>query len=498
MSLIAIAEAIDLLVETKQAYIKESETIVTVSALSSEHASSILALCKPLEWPVSVFDSANEIWSDIDALDSNFAPYRLAIQKPNAPTDTLQLLSNHAFAQWLESGHPASRWHIARMTEPIVVGTGVIQPWDGVQKPGEMAPTKSPRTLVREFGNVRQTPEDVRFWLSSALSVDQYSHSATQIWVRAAASALINCLPDEIDSDGEALKFRGPPRLSISKFDPTTEALDQSTFNTLREVIHWVFENEREAEMRHILLAAELARAGTTFVNISTFLRQHLTHAWESAQIAYQMALAETGRDTLKVLSDLRKAVTEETAKLSDMGRQLTGSVAAALATGIGLIAARVAANAPAELVVIVMLIIALYTAMTITSGVQFMRLQRQLRSEWQHRLYRFLPDAEYTRMVATPTTKAEISFIWTAWLGGISVAVLTLTCAWVVLTPDSSAPKLDKPKISDQAAIKVKPASAPSNVTETIRSNKASSATTISGSTKSDSKTPPVSKSSK
>ena len=166
--------------------------------------------------------------------------------------------------------------------------------------------------------------------------------------------------------------------------------------------------------------------------------------------------------------------------------------------SGIGLIAARVAANAPAELVVIVMLIVALYAAMIITSGVQFMRLQRQLRSEWQHRLYRFLPDAEYTRMVATPTTRAEISFIWTAWLGGISVAVLTLTCAWVVLTPDSSAPKLDKPKISDQAAIKVEPASAPSNVTETIRSNKASSATTISGSTKSDSKTPPVSKSSK
>ncbi|MPN26058.1 hypothetical protein SDC9_173480 [bioreactor metagenome] len=154
------------------------------------------------------------------------------------------------------------------------------------------------------------------------------------------------------------------------------------------------------------------------------------------------MVLAETGRDTLKVLTDLRKAVTEETAKLSDISRQLTGSVAVALATGIGLIAARTATKAPAELIVTVMLVVALYIAMVISSGVQFMRLQRQLRTDWQHRLYRFLPQAEYMRMVEIPTAKAEHSFILTAWLGGIAITVLTLACIWVVFEPTLAKPE--------------------------------------------------------
>lgn len=495
MSLIALAEAIDRLVETKQAYIKESETIATVSALSAAHASEILALCEPLGWPVTVFDSADELWAGADAPDSDFAPFRLTIQKPDVPADTLQLLSNHALAQWLESGHAATRWHVARFTDSLVVGMRVIQSWDGTQEPGILATTKSPRALVREFGNVRRVPEDVRIWLASALEVDQFSQPATQIWVRAASAALTCCLPDEIDPDEGTLKFRGPPRLTLPGFDATTDTLDNSTFNTLLGVTRWIFENEREAEMRHVLLGAELARAGMASGSTPAFLCQHLAHAWESAQIAYQMALAETGRDTLKVLSDLRKAVTEETAKLSDMSRQLTGSVAAALATGIGLIAARIVAKAPAELVVIVMLVVALYITMVISSGVQFMHLQRQLRTDWQHRLYRFLPQAEYMRMVATPTAKAEYSFVWTAWLGGIAVAVLTLSCIWVVLAPTPSPESSNVPILP---ATQIAPTSGSSSVTGAITSSKPSAATVIPGSSQGDSKASSAPKSGK
>lgn len=442
MSLIALAEAIDRLVETRQAYVTESESAVTVSALSAAHAAEIKALCELLDWSVNLFDSADEPWGGAEVPDSDFAPFRVIIQKPVAPANTLQLLSNHAFAQWLESGHAAPRWQIARFTGFLVAGVRVLQSWEGTQETVVMAPTKSPRALVKEFGNVRRVPEDVRYWLASTLEAEHFAQPATQIWVRAASAALICCLPDEIDADEGTLKFRGPPRLTLPRFDAAIDRLDYSTFNTLLGVSRWVFENEREAETRHVLLAAELARTGMASGSTSAFLCQHLAHAWESAQIAYQMLLAETGRDTLKILTDLRKAVTEETAKLSDISRQLTGSVAAALATGIGLIAARVATKAPAELVGIVMLVVALYIAMVIFSGVQFMRLQRQLRKDWQHRLYRFLPKAEYTRMVETPTAKAEHSFILTAWLGGIAVAVLTLTCIWGVVAPTSVAPE--------------------------------------------------------
>ncbi len=479
MSLIALAEAIDRLVEIKQAYVTESESIATVSALSAAHASEIKILCEPLGWSVRLFDSADEPWDSVEAPDPDFAPFRVIIQKPVAPADTLQLISNCAFAQWLEIGHAAPRWYIARFTSSLVIGARVLQSWEGMQEPVVMAATKSPRALVKEFGNVRRVPEDVRYWLASALEVEHFAQPTTQIWVRAASAALLCCLPDEIDAVDGTLKFRGPPRLTLPGFDTATETLDHATFNTLLGVCRWIFENEREAEMRHVLLAAELARAGTASGSTPAFLCQHLAHAWESAQIAYQMILAETGRDTLKVLSDLRKAVTDETAKLSDISRQLTGSVAAAVATGIGLIAARIAAKAPAELIVIVMLVVALYIAMVISSGVQFMRLQRQLRTDWQHRLYRFLPEAEYVRMVATPTAKAERSFVWTAWLGGIAVTVLTLTCTWVVVAPTSVVP--ESSIVTVPPASQFSPSSNSSSVTETFTSDKSSAETAIS-----------------
>lgn len=475
MSLIALAEAIDRLVETKQAFVAESESAVTMSALSASHATELKVLCEPLGWPVELFDSAGELWVSAELPDPGFAPYRLVIQKPASPANMLRLLSNHAFAQWLEIGHIAPRWHIARFAGSLVTGVRVIQSWEGAQEPSALASTKSPRILVKEFGNIRRVPEDVRYWLAPALESELFIQPAAQVWVRAASTALISCLPDEIDADNGALKLRGPPRLTLPRFDVATDVLDHATFNTLMEVSYWVFEHEREAEMRHILLAAELARSGAIVESTSVFLRQHLAHAWESAQIAYQMALGETGRDTLKVLSDLRKAVTEETAKLSDISRQLTGSVAAAVATGIGLIAARVAANAPAELIAIVMFVVALYIAMVISSGVQFMRLQRQLRTDWQHRLYRFLPEAEYTRMVVRPTGKAERSFVWTAWLGGVAVAVLALACGWTVLTPTSATPM--SRGVSAQPATSFAPS--PSPATDSVSAMPAKAATT-------------------
>jgi len=139
LSLIALAEAIDRLVETKQAFVAESESAVTVSALSAAHASELKVLCEPLGWPVELFDRVNEPWVSAEAPDSGFAPFRLVIQKPTSSANTLRLLSNHAFAQWLEIGHVAPRWHIARFAGSLVTGVRVIQSWEGTQEPAMLA-----------------------------------------------------------------------------------------------------------------------------------------------------------------------------------------------------------------------------------------------------------------------------------------------------------------------------------------------------------------------
>lgn len=440
MSLIALAEAVDRLVDNNQAFITESKGAAIVSNLSVAHVDELIVLCAPLGWKTQLFDSADELWGEGE-LDADFQPFRLVIEKPAPVEDTIQLLTNRAFSQWLLDGHQASKWQVARLECTVFAGTRVIGPWGRNQDAVISATTKSPRTLVKEFGGERKVPDDVRLWLAAETLSEHFNHPATQVWVSAASAALISCLPDEIDAENGALKFRGPPRLALPRFDGATDPLDFDTYSTLLAAVAWVFENEREAEMRHILLAAELARSGAVAQSTGMFLKQNLVHALESAKVAYQMAVAETGRDTLKVLSDLRKAVTEETAKLSDMGRQLTAAVAAAVATGIGLIATRVATNAPAALIALVMGVVALYVATVIVSGWQFMSLQRQLREDWQHRLYRFLPTNDYERMVVKPTRRAECAFSWTAGLGGGTVVLLTVVCIWLAFTQKGHEP---------------------------------------------------------
>lgn len=452
MSQIALAEAIDQLVEANSAFVAESETVVTVSGLSGEHASLLSALCAETGWEASLVDRAGNVVPVEEAPDEDFGPFLLTIEKPASPAETLQLLTNSELKRWLARGHPALKWRVARLRHPIVSKSRVLLPWD-VDMEAQVSPeSKTPRALVREFGASR-VPEDARPWLVRTLTEEEFYSPTVQVWAAAATQALTLCLPDEIDNDG-FLKFRGPPRLKVAPARTEDGPLPFPTFLVLQNVMQWVFENEHESEMRHALLANELSRSSSSPVEgVAQVLQDHLSEAWSSAKIVYQVALSDTGRDTLKILSDLRKAITDETAKISDQSRQLVGAVAGSLATGIGLVAARIAIKASPEIVAAIMFVVVLYVASVITAAIHFIRLQRQMRTDWQGRLYRFLPKNDYDNLVEKPIKSAERALFWTAGLGSTAVLILAVVCGWPLLasTDRTSAP-LD-PSVESSAA---------------------------------------------
>lgn len=434
MSPIPFAEAIDALVAAGRAFATESEGSLTVSGLDTQDAAALRAQAAALGWPHELFDREQQPWSPGQAPEPDFAPFRLAVRKPAAPADRLRLLTDAAFADWLERGHPARHWEVARLQGTIVTQARVHTPWDVAATPPETPATRSPRALVREYGARRSVPEDVRPWLASPLSPGLFATPTVQVWARAAAAALALALADEIDAHDGSLRFRGPPRLRLAappRDWDVAGTLGHAGFHALQEAMRWVFGSEREAEMRHILLATELARSGTDSDDTPGFLQAHLAGALEGAQIAYQVTLADASRDTLRLLADLRKTVTEETGRLSDLSRQLMASVASALALGVGLVAARVMASASPLLVAAVMAVALAYVLVVIVSGFHFIALQRQLRVEWQPRLYRFLSQQEYARMVSGPVARAERAFLWTSLLGGGAVLALAVACAW-------------------------------------------------------------------
>ncbi|MGG2102701.1 hypothetical protein [Stenotrophomonas sp. NRRL B-14846] len=449
----ALADAIDHLVDAGGVYVREVADSAMVSGLGERDTDALRALCRELKWEYVVLDAAGEQVDGVQPTPEGLGPYRLQVKKPEAEGGVLRLLTLSGFRNALRDEAQAPIWAIAGFTGRIVTGLRALQGWDDATPPKEEPPTKSPRRLVREYTQARKVPIDLRLWLPTELDEATFNQPVAQIWVQSAMAALTACIPNEIDPDEGTLKFRGPPRLELSRFRPAEVAVERALFNSLVKALRWTFENEREAELKHTLLAGELARSGPSSEDVVVFLRTHLEHSLESAEIAYQMTLSETGRDTMKILGELRRTVSDETAKIADMSRQLTGAVSAAVATGIGLIAARVAANAPTLLIMAVIGVVLVYIAMIIFSGLRYMRLQSSLRGEWQHRLYRFLPASEYTTLVTAPTKQAESSFRMTAYLGGAAVMILSLACAWFALSPQNDVVTKPKQEVSSTSS---------------------------------------------
>lgn len=443
MSQIRLAELVDGLSATDGAFIVESAERVTVSNLSVEAAQSVLRHVEAMGWPRAAFDTEGTPW-DVDNLSEAFAPFRVTFDKPQRADGSLIILTNSGFATFLRSSHPANNWRVARIGVTLHTRGRTFMSWDAQDTCTVGAVTKSPRALVRETAAQRQAPEDIRPWIV----VDEtyaFNDAASRTWADACVIANLNAVPDEIESNTGNLKFKGPPRLSLSCNDAADGPFAQlglEAFRKLQQVVNWIYENEREAEVRHLLFSAEIARSGGGIDDAFVRLKRDCSAAFDGAKIAYQMSISDLGKDTLKALSDLKKSVTEDTSKIADATRQTVTAVASALAVGFGLLAARVASAASPWLVFGVMIIVALYVGAIVYSGYSFILLQRKLRVDWQPRLYRFLSDEDFMRMVKTPSADAETVFFWTAKIGIAAIILLLIAFGCVAAFVESPAIK--------------------------------------------------------
>lgn len=435
MSLIALAERLSALATQANAHIHESDDSVTVSNLCADATLAIFATCLELGWACAVFDQENNP-TEPENIVEDFEPFRVTIQKPHRPDETLNILTSAGLLHWLDKGHDAIRWRIAGLSKPLSTQLRLYTKWeipdvDSTTTAVVVSPvTKSPRALVRDLGSLKVVPVDIRAWLLKDHSQFDLDDPVHKLWGAKAFDALVHALANEIEAESNSLVFKGPPKLILqppNSTEDTVQSFGVDAFLCLQTVADWVYENSREAEIKHSLLATEIARSGRDNGSADYYLKANLPVALESAKIAYQMSLSELGKDTLKSLGDLRKAITEETAKATDATRQTITAVSGALAVGVGLVAARLSTDINPWLISMVMLIATGYIGMIIYSGWKFISLQRELRRDWQPKLYRFLPRDEYQKMVAIPAKKSEKVFKCSAVIGMVAVIVMFL-----------------------------------------------------------------------
>lgn len=431
MSLLRLAEFLDGLADSSAAVVTESNSAVIVFRLNADDAVKVIEHGKLTGFSCDIADEEGTHYS-IDEITESFGPYTVIINKPNRAG--LQLLTNTGFRSYLNDERTETIWHIARLRTPIVTLGRIFLPWEKEEEfePGPVM--KNPRTLVKESSTSRTVASDIRPWILRS-GTASLTCASSLVWVKACTAVCLRCLPDEVDASNEELRFKGPPKRSIGFYKASPgDDVDFLAFEYLQSTVTWIFELENQAEVRSLYFKAEVVRSGLPLkTDPITFLKS-LDSAMEGAKIAYAMSVSELGKDTVKALADLKKSITEDTAKLTDATRQTIGAVAAALAVGVGLLAARIAAKAPINLIGSIMIIVAVYIALIIMTGWNLVRLQRQLREDWHPKIYRFLTDAEYLSMVERPAKTAEYAFIVGASVGGGIVASLTIYICYLWL----------------------------------------------------------------
>ena len=483
MSHQSLASLINELSRKRQALITEGNLTLIVSDLSAETARSIKKAAVDAAWSFTIYDCASSE-TDVDDEDEDFGPFRVELEKP-LPEDHVQeqalyVATEVGFKAFLVNGHAAARWHLLGLTQPFVTRARAYCGWGEEGDYTESQATKSPRLLVKESATLRKVPEDVRLWLLAEGHHLDEADPLHMLWAGQAFGALSRCFANEIDTSGSKLTFKGPPKLNLAIPEAVEghALISLKDFEVVQEAAAWVFDNAREAEVKHILLSAEIARSGRADGEVQEYFRENLAAALDCARIAYQMAVSEITKDTLKSLTDLRKAVTEETSKATDATRQAIAAISTALTVGLGLIAARLTLQINPYLISIVMAVAVGYTVLNVMSGRKFINIQRKLRKDWQPKLYRFLPEGEFKKMVADPIEQAEglfykVSRLGIAMLGvaamGISVYAFTYSApppssSTSVVPPSqvSAAPTAPQTSASDTATqpqIKSQPA---------------------------------------
>ena len=274
--------------------------------------------------------------------------FRFTIQK-TAESRELRIFFAQSMTVCANALENCTYVQIADMTsqETFATFAARFQPWT-IDPVAPFAPSEQltdPRNLCKDFTGANTVPPDVRPWLTRT-KPPQVGQSY-DAWERAALRRLMAALSDQVTLETGTIKyhFSGPPTRHIILSDAELGKFASA----IAAGADWVFGAGLDTETRHLLFANEWAR-GYQNASDPDFGERTL----ESAKAAYKAYVNSSSRETLKALAELRKAVIEETQKVSQRAQDLASSLWKDLAVAAAPFVLKVltdAASVPASLV---------------------------------------------------------------------------------------------------------------------------------------------------
>lgn len=405
------ADALALLVNDTHRHggclVREGWDTVLVSGLAATLTRQMADLAAAAGLEPAIIDEA-----DVDVtladVDDIGGPYRLSLSKPTQD-GVARVLTLKGFEDLLTGTSDRTLVRVAALGVPFGTLSTAFVPWDANAHVMQPPPSpRSPRNFVREYGDQRLAPASIGLWLLREPLWLEHE----PVFLRWATSATRQCLlalGNEVQHGPLSVVFKGPPRGVMALADADA-IVDEALFTAVQASTQWVYETPTETEMRHPLLSAEVAR----FSSVDGVLKADpaiFAPALDGARLAYELGLSKLSSDTLKMLTDLRKSVLDEATKVSEGSRQLVASVATTLSVGVGLVAAKIGANADGCIVGVVAVIATVYVISIVWAGFRALDLQDDIREQWKSRTYGFIAQESYDSLVDELARNAAASY---------------------------------------------------------------------------------------
>ncbi|WP_427788489.1 hypothetical protein [Brevundimonas diminuta] len=266
-----------------------------------------------------------EIDDDIE-LDEHAPPepggvYRITI-KTATVAGQLRLFLSASLAAWIDQTAEVDVVMIADMgpEETFATRRARFQLWT-TEEPEAFAPSEpaaDPRAFCSDFTGTHQTPSDIRPWLIRSAPARQGESWA--IWTEASSRKLMAAISDGVSNSTHGLlyHFSGPPACTLSLTDAEVTALNPE----LQAAAKWIFLEGRDADTRHMFMAAEWART-----HRAGAAGQLGKGSLASAMAAWSAYAKSGSKETLKALTDLRKAVVDEGQKAAQRAQDMAGAM---------------------------------------------------------------------------------------------------------------------------------------------------------------------------
>jgi len=355
--------------------------------------------------------------------------------------------SERKFIQVLGEDNPFSTYSLS--VQKFEAGDIVVDASYTLEKPWKLV-----RDLTREL-----TPQNISPWLVEVAPVKE--GPAFAVWKEVAKEKLVFCLPSEIRQQNDLVQvvFRGGRSIPIA----VDSVIDWSlvSYDIVHQTCSWIYANSRESETRFHLLNNHIATNWVGETGWPSSVNNLLPNSLIGAKEAFAFHLQDQSKEAVKSLGDLRKGLQEEVNKTQLATRDLISSIWRDFAVA-GLILALKAPISTAGVMESAMKIlyfgvsILLFISLAVgtVSVWRFNYLTDVSRKDWRNKLYNFMSDEDWLKLVERPILSGRIVY-WSSWFICFVVYSLFIRYFLSLVIPDFIKEYVDDPVFRVVSCIK-------------------------------------------